>query len=143
MTLIQDASTAITGLHTLTSSFGNNAAPDPYSVLAYQSKIVSLYEKLGQEMSRKFGKKESEYLSRKISEAKAYRHGRIELKKTGGDSAQYALEQVEKDMERENQAAEEYESYRLMLQSLDKAFQHSFQVVSFVKSSESRPSYNQ
>ena len=136
--LIQDASAAITELHQLTSGFGTGSTPDPHSVLGYQSKIVDLHSRLGQEMSRKFGGKESAYLTRKITEAKQYRHGRIELKKTGGDSAQYALEQVESDMIRENEAAEEYESYRLMLQSLDRAFHHASQVISFLGKAEGR-----
>jgi hypothetical protein len=142
MTLIEDASSAIRNLHELTSGFGSGGTPDPLSVLGYQSKIVELHSKLGQEMSRKFGGKESAYLTRKIAEAKMYRQGRKELK-TVADSSQEALTFVENDMIRENQAAEEYESYRLMLQSLDKAFQHSMQTVSFLGKAESRSSSNQ
>lgn len=137
MTLIEQASQAITELHMLTMSFSRGEIPNPVQVLAYQSKIVQLHTDIGQEMSQKFGFKEAAYIQRKIMEAKSYRKGRENLK-TVADSSSNAISEIEEEYRQERQTAEEYESYRLMLQSLDKAFQHTFQVVSFVKSSENR-----
>lgn len=142
MNLIEQASAAITELHQLTSGFGTGSTPDPHSVLGYQSKIVYLESRLGQEMAKRFGAKEKAYITRKIAEAKEYRKGRINTK-TVADSTQEALLSVENELIRENETAEVYESYRLMLQSLDKAFRHSMQVVSHLNKAESRPSHNQ
>jgi len=138
--LLLEASAAMRGLHSLTVSFGTGSTPDPQSVLAYQSKIVSIHERLGQEMARKFGAKERAYLNRKIQEAKQYQHGRIELKKTASDSSKDAILAVGDELDKEIESAQEYESYRLMLQSLERAFQHSIQVVSLLKTSESSSS---
>lgn len=138
MSLLQEATLALLDLHKLTSAFSSGSTPDPVSVLGYQSKLVDLHARLGQEMAKKFGSKESRYLARKLEEAKHYRKGRIELKKTGIDSTQDALLAVGEEFQAEIDSAEEYEAYRTMLQSLDRAFSHSMQVVSFLGKAESR-----
>ena len=89
--LIEEAKTTLLSLHELTKRFGDGFIPDAHAVLARQSDIVRLHLEVGQEMAKKFGAKESRYLARKIEEAKQYRHGRIELKKTASDSTQDAL----------------------------------------------------
>ena len=138
MTLLQEATETLVNLHHLTMGFSTGSSPDPHSVLGYQSKITYLHQMLGQEMARKFGAKESRYLDRKLSEAKNYIKGRIDLKKNASDSTRDALIGVEGEYRTEISSAEEYESYRSMLKSLDHAFSHTMQVVSFIGKSESR-----
>jgi len=87
-------------------------------------------------MAKKFGGKEGRYLKRKMAEAKEYRRGRIDLKKTGIDSTNDALLAVGGEFQAEIDSAEEYESYRIMLRSLDNAFSHTLQVVGFLKTAE-------
>jgi len=143
MTLIEEATATLLALHELTKGFGEGSTPDPHSVLGYQSKIVDLHSRIGQAMAKKFGGKEGRYLKRKMAEAKEYRRGRIDLKKTGIDSTNDALLAVGEESQAEIDSAEEYESYRMMLKSLDNAFSHTMQTVSYVSKAESRSSSHQ
>lgn len=136
MTILQDSTQAILDLHALTKGFAQGSPPDPSSVLGYQSNLVRLHMELGQEMARKFGTKESAYLSRKIAEAKEYKNGRINLKKTGGDSAQDALLAVGEEFNREIESATEYEQYRQMIRSMQNAIDFARTTISFIKSGE-------
>jgi hypothetical protein len=137
-TLLQEASAVLRALHELTVGFSKASPPDPVSVLGYQSKIVDLHHRLGQEMSKAFGSKETRYLNRKIEEAKQYRQGRIEFKLTAADATRDSLLAVGEEFQLEIDTAQIYESYRTMLQSLDRAFTHTCQVVNFLSRSESR-----
>ncbi len=136
MSILEEATQAILSLHALTKGFAQGSPPDPSSVLGYQSNLVRLHMELGQEMSRKFGTKEAAYLGRKIAEAKQYKHGRIDLKKTGGDSERDALLAVGEEIEKEIESATEFEQYRNMIRSMQNALDHSRTVVSFIKSGE-------
>jgi hypothetical protein len=136
MTVLQEATEAILDLHALTRGFGTGSPPDPSSVLGYQSNLVRLHMELGQEMARKFGTKESAYLSRKIAEAKEYKNGRINLKKTGGDSTQDALLAVGEEFNREIESATEFEQYRNMIRSMQNAIDFARTTISYIKSGE-------
>lgn len=140
MSLLLEATQAMTKLHQLTSALKTGSSPDPYSILGIQSDLVRLHWLLGEEMSRKFGAKERMYLARKIEQAKQYQKGRVDLKLTIGDSTEAALLAVGEEYGREIESAEEYERYRIFLKSIQAAIDHSRQVVSFLKSAESSPS---
>jgi len=131
MMLIDESRTALFALSDLAS--GN---PDPVSVLKVQADLVRLHLLVGEEMCRKYSAKERSYLARKLAQAKSYQHGRMELKMTGGDASEAALLASGEDYTREIDAAAEYESYRILLKSIQNAIDVSRQLVSFYRGAE-------
>ncbi len=126
----------------LTVGFRDGATPDPHSVLSVQADLVRLYALLGEEMAGKFAGKERRYLERKIEHAKQYVKGRLDTQKrvSAADAEHNAFLAVGDEYGREIDAMEEYELYRVMLKSLQNAFDFSRSVVSFLKTSEASPS---
>ena len=140
VSLIQDATQAMVTLHNLTSALKHGSTPDAHTILGIQSDLVDFYRQVGEEMATKFGAKEAAYLSRKIAQAQQYQKARIELKMTGGDSAEAAMLAVAEEYSRENENATEYERYRTFLRSIQNAIEHTRQTVSFLKTAENSPS---
>lgn len=138
MSIIDDSTKAMIQLHQLTSGMKNGSVPDAVSILGIQSDLVDFYRQIGEEMSQKFGVKESAYLNRKIAEANEYRKGRLNPDKKIADVSTDALLAVGEEFQREIDSAEEYERYRTFLRSLQNALDYARSVASFVKTSESQ-----
>lgn len=123
-------------LHKLTSGLKHGEIPNPVLVVGIMSDLVKAHEDIGQEMAQRFGAKERAYLHRKLQEAKQYQAGRMDIKKRIADVSNDAMLSVGEEYEKEIERAEEYESYRTFLRSLQNAIDYSRTVISFLKTSE-------
>jgi hypothetical protein len=136
MSVLQESTQAILDLHSLCVNMATSQ-PDVHSLLGIQANLVRLHTELGQELAARFGAKESAYVSRKISEAQQYVHGRKDPAKKIADVAQESLLAVGEEFEKEIEAAVTYERYRTLLKSLQNSLDYCRSVVSFLKTSES------
>ena len=137
--VLDTARQTLNELADLTGGLSNGATPDLHSLLGIQSRLVTLYLEVGEERTRKFNSKESLYLQRKLVQAKQYQKGRIDLKMTGADATEAALLAVGEDFQREIDAATDFELLGVFLKSIERAIDHSRQVVSHIGKAEFHP----
>lgn len=135
MTHLDDARLALVGLNDLTKRIKDGSPPDPHSVLGYMSDLVRLYSLIGEDMAQRFGAKERSYLNRKIAQAKEHAKGRVTFK-SSKDAEEAAFLAVGEEYQREIDAMQEFELYRVMLRSIQNAIDFSRTMISFLKASE-------
>ncbi len=143
--ILDDAREAMNDLVTLTGVMGDHGTPDVYSLLANQGRLVALYQKVGEERTKKFNAKESRYLGRKLEQARQYHANRYNVNDntnkmmSTADATEAALLVVGDESQQEIDSATEWELYGTFLKSRERAIDHSRQVVSFLGKAEKNP----
>jgi len=112
----------------------------PATLFKLYNRLIEAYTNLGEEMCRKFSAKERSYLARKIAQAKAYQGERYKEKISVKDAEMTAMLSVGGEAEKEIEAAAEYEGYRTLIGSVDRAIDFTRSLISYSKYSEKLPS---
>ena len=131
MELLDQITACMTKLLTETKGMQEGIRPDPVIIEGLQAELVDLYWKLGQDTS-KFSVKEKSRLNRKRAVFNSYKRFRNDNMSIG-DAREEAFDDNYKANEEEVDRMEEYEAYRNLLSAMDKAIQHSSQVVSLTR----------
>lgn len=112
------------------SRFDGGQVPSIPRLFELWGELMQISGLVSQELSSRFSAKEKANIDRKIAQAKSYISFR-KLKMTGKDSEVEALNSIEKQFMNELDAMSDYESMKLLLQSIDRA-------ISFIQSLQSR-----
>ena len=136
MTTLERASQAMIELTTLTGRL-KELHVSPLDIAVLQSRLVALYWECGKELNQKFSAKEQALIARKVALAK----NTLSIRKDRSSMKQAELEAVDATAQQWDSEAEtmvEWDLYQTLLRSIDRAINHSSQMVSIMKTSDTR-----
>jgi hypothetical protein len=138
MDLFQQATALMEKIVNETKDIRSGILPSVYELTALQAELTDLFYRMGEEEARLFNAKERAILDRRCAAARHHLAGRRERGLTQGDAKEEALELARTEHEAEINQESLFEHFRILRNSLDRAFSFLAQTISTLKNLESR-----